>query len=120
MRLRPFILAAALASLCLTAAVHATPELIAIGSFSLTADVSGLTGTLENGVAANTFGGLGSGITWAGGTTFLAVPDRGPNATSWNSNLDDTTSYISRFQTLDLRLSAVASGNLSYTLAPTL
>ncbi|HEV7401630.1 MAG TPA: esterase-like activity of phytase family protein [Chthoniobacteraceae bacterium] len=120
MRLRRSILAATLASLCLSPALRATPELIAIGSFSLTADLSGLTGTLENGVAGNTFGGLGSGLTWAGGNTFLAVPDRGPNATSWNSNLDDTTSYIARFQTLNLNLSAVPSGNLTYTLTPTL
>src|SRR5262249_62257739 len=32
---------------------------------------------LENGVSGNLLGGFGSGITYAGGTTFLAVPDRG-------------------------------------------
>jgi hypothetical protein len=118
MHFRRFILVAAITSLCLAPAVRAAPDLIAIGSFSLTSDLSGLTGPLENGVAGNTFGGLGSGLTWAGGNTFIAVPDRGPNATAWNSNLDDTTSYIARFQTLSLNLSAVASGNLTYTLSP--
>jgi len=43
-------------------------------------DLSGLTGTLENGNPAAMLGGLGSGLTYAGGNTFLAVPDRGPNA----------------------------------------
>jgi hypothetical protein len=42
------------------------------------ADLSGLTGTLENGVPANLLGALGSGIAFAGGDTLLAVPDRGP------------------------------------------
>ncbi len=72
MRFRRFILTVALTSLCLSSAVRATPELIAIGSFNLTADLSGLTGTLENGVAANTLGGIGSGLIWAGGNTFIA------------------------------------------------
>jgi hypothetical protein len=120
MKFHPLILAAVVAAFNIPPAVQATPELIAIGTINLTADLSGLTGTLENGVAANTFGGLGSGLTWAGGNTFIAVPDRGPNATSWNSGLDDTTSYIPRFQTLNLSLSAVPSGNLSYTVTPTL
>jgi hypothetical protein len=44
------------------------------------ADVSGLTYMLENGVPANYLGGFGSAITFAGGNTFVAPPDRGPNA----------------------------------------
>lgn len=34
--------------------------------------------------------------------TFLAIPDRGPNATPYNVNVDDTTSYITHFQTFSL------------------
>ncbi|PTY07458.1 pyruvate-binding protein [Opitutaceae bacterium EW11] len=99
---------------------HAAIELIATGSLSgALSDRSGLTGTLENGVSANLFGGIGSGLAWAGGNTFLALPDRGPNATPWNSQLDDTTSYISRFHTVTLGLTASA-GPLPYTLTPTL
>lgn len=95
-------------------------DLIAIGSLNGSADLSGLTGTLENGLPANILGGMGSGLAWAGGNTFLALPDRGPNATPYNASVDDTVSYISRFHTLDLALSASASGSLPYTLTPTL
>lgn len=87
------------------------------GSF---ADLSGLTGTLENGVAANLLGGLGSGIAWAGGNTFIALPDRGPNAVTYNSAVDDTTSYIPRLQTVTMNLTASAGGALPYTLTPSL
>ena len=69
---------------------------------------------------SNILGGLGSGLTWVGGNTFLAVPDRGPNATAYNPLVDDTTSYIARFQTLTLNLKATANGTLPYTLTPTL
>lgn len=106
-------------------ALHAAPTLIAIGSLDGSAagaftDLSGLKGTLENGVAADLLGGVGSGLAWAGGSTFLALPDRGPNALTWNAAVDNTTSYISRFQTVSLGLTAAPSGGLPYTLTPTL
>lgn len=92
------------AALALSAPVtHAGVALIGIGQIS-GSDLSGLTGTLENGTAANILGGVGSGIAWAGGNTFLLTPDRGPNATAWNSAVDNTTSWIPRFQTMDLGL----------------
>ena len=83
-------------------------------------DLSGLTGPLENGQPGNILGGLGSGLAYAGGNTFVAVPDRGPNAISYASSVDDTTSYISRFQTITLALSANTGTGLPFTLAPTL
>lgn len=83
-------------------------------------DLSGLTAPLENGQAGNILGGLGSGLAYAGGNTFLATPDRGPNAVSYNSAIDDTTSYISRFQTLSLALTPSTGGALPFTLSPTL
>lgn len=83
-------------------------------------DLSGLDYGLENGVRANLLGGLGSGLAWAGGKTFLMVPDRGPNAVAWNADVDDTTSWIPRFHTLTLDLSAVADGNLPLTLSASL
>ena len=67
-------------------------------------DRSGLGGTLENGVPANVLGGLGSGFAWAGGNTFVGVPDRGPNAVLYDALIDDTTSYISRFHTVTMDL----------------
>ncbi len=103
-------------------AAQAAPTLLAIGTISGSSDLSGLTGTLENGSAANILGGIGSGLAWAGGNTFLAVPDRGPNATAYTggSVVDNTTSYISRFHTLDLNLVASTSGGLPYSLGASL
>jgi hypothetical protein len=98
----------------------ASVALIAKGSLAGTSDKSGLTGTLENGLPANILGGIGSGLTYAGGNTFLAVPDRGPNATPYNSAVDDTVSYISRFQTLSMNLTLGATGGLPFTLTTSL
>ena len=104
----------------------ATITLIADGTLTDSAaghlaDLSGLTGALENGAPANLLGGLGSGIAYAGGNTFLAVPDRGPNATSYNSAVDDTVSYINRFQTLTMSLTPNSPGAaLPFALTPTL
>jgi hypothetical protein len=102
-------------------AARADVSLIAQGSLSgALLDLSGQTGTLENGLAANLLGGLGSGLAWAGGNTFLALPDRGPNATPWNAAVDDTSSYAARFSTLQLGLSASSGGSLPFTLTPSL
>jgi hypothetical protein len=83
-------------------------------------DLSGLHYNLENGVAANLLGGLGSGLAWGSGNTFLALPDRGPNAVSYNSLIDDTVTYIPRFHTLTMDLEPVTGGSLPFTLTPTL
>lgn len=100
-------------------------QLIAVGSLTSSsagpnADLSGLTNTLENGAPANLLGGFGSGITWASGNTFLAVPDRGPNAVPWASSLDDTDSYIERFHTISMDLEPNSGTGLPFTLTPTL
>ena len=85
------------------------------------ADLSKLPATLENGVAANLLGGLGSGLAYAGGNTYLALPDRGPNATPYNSALDDTASFIARFHTVKLDLRRAAPGAaLPFTVLPNL
>ena len=114
-----------LASTVLSAApAVAAPTLLASGTLTGSSagpnvDLSGLTGALENGLPGNVLGGMGSGLAWAGYNTFLAAPDRGPNATAYNSAVDDTSSYISRFQTVSMTLTPSASG-LPYTLTPTL
>src|SRR5262249_48084634 len=64
-------------------------------------------GPLENGIPGNRLGGLGSGLAYAGDNTFLALPDRGPNATPYNLLVDSTTSYISRFHTFNLSLAPI-------------
>ncbi|MGS0754461.1 hypothetical protein ACVBEH_06870 [Roseateles sp. GG27B] len=120
----PRTLSLLIASTLIAAApgAHAAITLIASGSLSgAMSDLSGLTGTLENGVSASLLGGMGSGLAWAGGNTFLALPDRGPNALAYNPLVDDTTSYIARFQTLTLDLSPNAAGAaLPFSLTPTL
>jgi hypothetical protein len=103
----------------------ATPVLLATGSLSGVSDLSGLSGAgnvLESGLSGDVFGGLGSGLAWAGGSTFLALPDRGPNATSYagGAAVDNTTSYVGRFQTINMSLTASSSGTLPFTLTPTL
>src|ERR1700761_3860104 len=114
------------AALAAVSSVRAQVQLIANGTLTGSsagsyADLSGLKNTLENGVPANLLGGLGSGIAYAGGNTFLAVPDRGPNAVSFNSNVDDTVAYVNRFQTISMDLTPNKSGSgLPFTLTPTL
>jgi hypothetical protein len=118
LRLLPLLIAAAY----YTPHAHAV-ELIAVGSLSsLGFDLSsGTGGALENGAAGNLLGGLGSGLAYAGNNTFLATPDRGPNASVYNPLVDNTTSYIPRVQTLSLGLSANTSGKgLAFNLTPTL
>lgn len=101
---------------------QAAVTLLASATFSGNgSDLSGLTGTLENGMAANVLGGMGSGFAYAGGNTFLAVPDRGPNATAYNPMVDNTVSWISRFHTMEMVLTASAPGSvLPFALTPTL
>ena len=114
-------LALALGALCSFPA--AAIDLIAIGQLPGTgSDYSGLSGTLENGARGDLLGGMGSGLAWAGGSIFLALPDRGPNAVTWQANVDNTTSYVPRFHTLNLQLvrQADAATGLPFTLVPTL
>ena len=119
---RPCLITALCAGAFAASAAHATTDLIAIGTLSPPADLSGLTGLMENGAPGNVFGGIGSGLAWAGGNTFFALPDRGPNATAWTGGapFDNTTSYISRFHTVALILTQAPSGGLPFTLTPTL
>ena len=124
-KLLPVVIAALCSATSAQAAIT-SGQLIAIGSLTGSSagehtDLSGLTNSLENGVAANYLGGIGSALAYAGGNTFVATPDRGPNASSYNSGVDNTTSYISRFHTLSLALTANTSGSgLAYNLTPTL
>ena len=118
-KLIPVLLPALLA----VPAAHAGVDLIAIGGINgAYEDLSAETAApLENGVPGDRLGGIGSGLAYAGGTTFLALPDRGPNANAFNSAVDDTVSYIDRFQTLNLSLAPSDPGSaLPFTLTPML
>jgi len=84
-------------------------------------DLSHLTGSLESSVTANVLGGTGSALAYAGGATFLLLPDRGPNANPYNPAIDDTTSFIARFHTLSITVGAAAPGSsLPLSVTPVL
>src|SRR5215470_14586887 len=89
---------------------QAAPDLVAAASIPATyEDLNNQTsGPLENGVPGNRLGGIGSSITYAGGDTFLMLPDRGPNALEYASSIDSTVTYINRFHTFNLRLLPVS------------
>jgi len=114
-------LATAMAVTSFSVTTHAAPVLLGIGSLTGNTDKSGLTNTLEDGSSAAILGGLGSGLAYAGNNTFLALPDRGPNAMPYNggSSVDNTTSYIARFHTISMNLTANAYG-LPFSITPTL
>src|SRR5262249_46154753 len=113
---------------CLLAAsltLNAQVTLIARGSLTSSRagsykDLSGLNNTLENGVSANLLGGLGSALTYVDNDTFLALPDRGPNAVPFNPAVDDTVTWIPRFHTLRMKLQKNHGAGLPYTFTPEL
>ena len=116
-----------IASLAISAPLGTQAQVALIAKGTLTsssagsyADLSGLNGTLENGVSANLLGGLGSGLAHVSGDEFLALPDRGPNAVSFDSAVDDTVSYITRFHTVRMNLQANPGGALPFTINPQL
>ena len=105
------------------ATAQAEPRLIALVSIpSGTSDLSQKTAApLENGNAGNMFGGIGSGLSYLGAGRFVALPDRGPNAKTYNAAVDHTTSYVPRFQTIDMVLTPSAPGvPLPFTVTPKL
>ncbi len=119
-------LLAVLGTQLVTAPANAAPILLARGTLTgssagVGVDLSGQGGLLENGLPGNVLGGIGSALAWAGGDTFLAAPDRGPNATAYNGAVDDTASFIARFQTVSMSLTAnPSSGGMPFVLTPTL
>ena len=115
------LVSACIAALLGTTGAHAAVELIATSTISGTyQDYSVETAApLESGVAGNKLGGIGSALAYAGCNSFVALPDRGPNAVSYNAAVDDTTSFIPRFQALHLSLApADAGAPLPYVLTP--
>lgn len=118
------LLAAATALAVLGSPAAAAPVLLAIGTLGGSADgdnvdLSHLDYKLENGLPQNVLG-MGSGIAYAGGNTFYSLPDRGPNALVYNTAVDNTASYIARFQTVNLALTRATSGDLPFALTPQL
>jgi len=100
---------------------QAQPTLIAVGSLTESqagadADLSGLAYILENQAPANLLGGLGSAITYDSGKKFLLLPDRGPNAQTFDPAIDNTVSYVNRFHTVQMELDANPAGPLPFTL----
>lgn len=101
----------------------APPSVLAIGSISGAYEdfATRTSAPLENGVPGNRLGGIGSGLAHLGGDWFVALPDRGPNAVPYNACMDDTVSFVDRFQTLHLSLAPADPGAaLPFTLTPML
>jgi hypothetical protein len=123
--LLPIALLAFVLGLVATPQINAQVNLLAVGSLTSSsadsyADLSGLHNTLGNGAPANLLGGLGSGLAYASGNTFLALPDRGPNAVSFDSLIDNTVTYIPRFHTVTMDLEPQHGAGLPFTLTPKL
>ena len=120
------LLASSLFSIALVSSPAQTFPLAATGTLDQSragsfADLSGLHYKLENGVEANYLGGFGSAITHVSGNTFLALPDRGPNAVEFDDAIDNTASYVNRFHTVKMELAPNKSGTgLPYNLTPEL
>ena len=115
------LVSACIAALLGTTGAHAAVELIATSSVSGTyQDYSVETaGPLESGVPGNKLGGMGSALAYAGCNTFVGLPDRGPNALVYNAQIDNTTTYIPRFQSLHLSLAPADTGApLPFVLTP--
>src|ERR1700741_1261997 len=114
----------AVSSLVGIPAAHADIELIATGNISGTYEdfAHNTAKPLENGVPGNRLGGIGSGLAYAGGTTFLALPDRGPNANPYKPLGGGTVSYIAPSHPLNLSLapSVDPATGLPFTLTPML
>ncbi len=124
-RLAPLVSVCLAIGLCAVPSAQAAVTLLANAQLTGSSagyytDLSGLNYTLENGVSASLLGGLGSGLAWASGNTFIALPDRGPNAVSFDSLIDDTVSYINRFHTVQMNLQLNTSTGLPFVLTPTL
>lgn len=116
-----------MALIAATSGAFAIPEtnaqvsLVAIGSLTSSKagpyqDLSGLGGTVENGAPANLLGGIGSGLAWGFDNTFLALPDRGPNAVAFDALIDNTVTYIPRFHTIKMDLQRNQGAGLHFTL----
>ena len=123
--LLPIALVAFAFSLVAAPHINAQVKLLAVGSLTSSsagsfADLSGLHNTLENNDPANLLGGLGSGLAYASGNTFLALPDRGPNAVPFDSLIDDTVTYIPRFHTITMDSNPTQGAGLPFTLTPRL
>ncbi len=103
-----------LPAIMLAAAAQAEPHLLGIGQISRSPageglDLSGLTGTLENGLPKAVLGGTGSGLAYAGNGVFLGLPDRGPNDTPHEKKINDTATFIPRFETLKIDFTPAAA-----------
>src|SRR5262252_8163853 len=99
---------------------QAQPTLIAMGLLAESragqnADLSGLTYSLENQAPANLLGGLGSGIAYDSGKKFLLLPDRGPNAVTFDPVIDNTVSYVNRFHTVHMDRDRNPGGPVPFT-----
>src|SRR5262249_47907779 len=123
---RPGLAAALAASTVLLSqtgqAITPQPDLIAVGTIPGNYEDFALqtAAPLENALPGSMLVGRASGLAEARNHTFIAIPDRGPNAAAYNAAVDDTASYIPRFETLHMSLAPSGSPTLPFTLTPML
>lgn len=112
---------ALVAGLMLSATAHAAITYIGRNPFlGNTRDLSCLIGAHEDGSPTNAFDGFGSGIAYTGVPgRYLFIADRGPNASSWNSAVDNTTTFRTRAHTVAVSLTPTANPD-QYTVGLTL
>ncbi len=110
--------ASCLASLLILAVTSASAAVTYVGDAIIPGngtDLSGLPPTLlEDGVSPqNGLNGFGSGLAYAGGNTFYALADRGPNKVAYSGGtaVDNTTSYANRFQHFAITFTPVGSAD---------
>jgi hypothetical protein len=94
----------ALSLLAVAVNASAAPTLVAVGTMDANVrDLSTRTSApLDSGETANLLAGLSSGLAYAGGNTFLCLPDRGPNTTTYLPEADSTTTYIPRVHSIQI------------------
>jgi hypothetical protein len=115
------LIASCVSAILAAASAHAAVDLIAESQVNGTYQDYSVesSGPLESGVQGNKLGGMGSAIAYAGCNSFVALPDRGPNALVYKPEIDNTTSYIPRFHALHLSLAPATAGSpLPYVLTP--
>lgn len=77
----------------------------------MASDLSGETGSLEDGSPTNRLGGFGSGIAWLGGNRYVVIPDRGPG--------DGIASYRCRFHLIEVAINQSIKPVISVSMCET-
>ena len=85
------------------------------------ADRSKLHGKLADGTPASRLGAWGSAIAYTGrDDLYVVAPDRGPNTSTHDPSIDNTTSYQARIETVRIAVNSAHTHAVSVTFVETL